>query len=121
MADYSSIRKFANAADYTKNFIIQAEIDKYLPGGKHFIDEAQILRCIDEIAMKPADPVKVREILAKSESTCETLLPEETAVLMSAAFDPELFAEMRRPCASRRKSTTTALLSLRRSTCPISA
>ena len=95
MADCSSIRKFATAADYTKNFIIQSEIDKYLPGGKHFIDEAQILRCIDEIAMKPADPVKVREILAKSESTCETLLPEETAVLMSAAFDPELFAEMR--------------------------
>ena len=30
----------------------------------------------------------------KSESTCETLLPEETAVLMSAVHDPELFAEM---------------------------
>lgn len=94
MADTSSIRKFNNAADYTKNFIIQSEIDKYLPGGNHFIDEARIDRCITEIAEKAADPVKVREIIAKSESTCETLLPEETAVLMSVT-DPVLFEEMR--------------------------
>ena len=95
MADYSSIRKFANAADYTKNFIIQAEIDKYLPNGRHFIDDALINRLIEEIALRPADPSRVREIIAKSESTCETLLPEETAVLMSAASDSNLFAEMR--------------------------
>ena len=95
MADCSSIRKFKDAADYRKNFIIQGEIDKYLPGGRHFIDEALINRCIKEIAEKPADPVQVREILAKSESTCETLLPEETAVLMSASADPAPFAEMR--------------------------
>ena len=94
MADCSSIRKFKDAADYRKNFIIQGEIDKYLPGGKHFIDEALIQKCIDEIAMKPADPALVREIIAKSEATCETLKPEETAVLMSAAFVPELFVEM---------------------------
>ena len=95
MANVSSIRKFKDAADYTKNFIVKAEIDKYLPGGRHFIDEAEINRCISEIAEKPADPAKVREILAKSESTCETLLPSETAVLMSAASDPVLFEEMR--------------------------
>ena len=83
MADCSSIRKFKDAADYRKNFIIQGEIDKYLPGGRHFIDEALINRCIKEIAEKPADPVQVREILAKSESTCETLLPEETALLIA--------------------------------------
>ncbi|MBQ0032556.1 MAG: [FeFe] hydrogenase H-cluster radical SAM maturase HydG, partial [bacterium] len=95
MADTSSIRKFKDAADYTKNFIVRSEIEKYLPGGKHFIDEGLISRCIAEIAEKPADPAKVREIIAKSESTCETLKPEETAVLMSAAKDPALFEEMR--------------------------
>ena len=94
MADVSKIRKFRDADDYRRNFVVQGEIDKYLPGGKHFIDEAQIARCISEIAEKPADPVRVREIIAKSESTCETLLPEETAVLMSVT-DPALFEEMR--------------------------
>ena len=95
MADVSSIRKFRDAADYTKNFIVQGEIDKYLPGGRHFIDEARIGKCIAEIAENPADPVRVREIIAKSESACETLQPEETAVLMSASADPALFAEMK--------------------------
>ena len=93
MADCSKIRRFRDAEDYRKNFIVQSEIDKYLPGGRHFIDEARIARCIAEIAEKPADPVQVREILAKSEATCETLRPEETAVLMSASADPALFAE----------------------------
>ena len=48
MADTSSIRKFKDAADYTKNFIVQGEIDKYLPGGRHFIDDALIRRLIAE-------------------------------------------------------------------------
>ena len=95
MADCSSIRKFKDAKDYTQRFIVQREIDKYLPGNKHFIDEARIDRCIKEIAESPADPIRVREIIAKSESTCETLLPEETALLMSAAKDAALFEEMR--------------------------
>ena len=95
MADVSKIRKFKDAADYTRNFIVQEEIDKYLPGGRHFIDEAEINRCITDVAEKPVDPARVREIIAKSESTCETLLPEETAVLMSASSDPALFEEMR--------------------------
>ena len=94
MADVSKIRKFKDAADYTRNFIVQEEIDKYLPGGRHFIDEAEINRCITDVAEKPVDPARVREIIAKSESTCETLLPEETAVLMSASSDPALFEEM---------------------------
>ena len=94
MADCSQIRKFKDADDYRKNFIIRGEVDKFLPGGKHFIDEALIDRCIRQIAEKPADPVKVREIIAKSESTCETLLPEETATLM-AVTDKDLFEEMR--------------------------
>ena len=42
MADTSKIRKYADENAYTKNFIIQKEIDRYLPGGKHFIDEAKI-------------------------------------------------------------------------------
>ncbi len=95
MINTSTIRKFKDAADYTKNFIVRSEIDKYLPNGKHFIDEALINRCIAEIAEKPADAVRVREIIAKSESTCETLKIDETAVLMAAVSDPVLFDEMR--------------------------
>ena len=94
MADCSSIRRFKDAADYTKNFIVRDEINKYLPGGKHFIDDALINRLIAETDGQAPDPVRVREIVAKAESTCETLLPEETAVLMQVT-DPALFEEMR--------------------------
>ncbi|MBP5791899.1 MAG: radical SAM protein, partial [Kiritimatiellae bacterium] len=94
MADVSKIRKFADAADYTKRFIVQAEIDKYLPGGKHFIDDALISSLVAKMDSEPADPAKVREIISKAESTCETLLPEETAELMKVK-DPALFEEMR--------------------------
>ena len=92
--DFSSIRHFESAADYTKNFIVQKEIDKYLPGGKHFIDDERINKIIGDIDGKEPDPVKVREIIAKSETTCETLTPEETGVLMQVT-DPGLFEEMR--------------------------
>ena len=101
MADTSGIRKFKDAADYLNNFIIRSEIDKYLPGGKHFIDEEEINRLIQEIDAGEEDPVRVREIIAKSESTCETLTPSETAILMQVK-DPELFEEMR-AAASRIK------------------
>ena len=98
MADCSSIRKFKDAEDYRRNFVIQSEIDKYLPNGRHFIDEAEIERLIaaNDAAPEP-DAAKVREILAKSEATCETLLPSETAELMKVdpAKYPELFEEMR--------------------------
>ncbi len=94
MVDTSGIRKFADAADYRKRFVIQEEIDKYLPGGRHFIDENRINALIAATDGKPADPVRVREIIAKSESACETLEPEETAVLMQVT-DPALFEEMR--------------------------
>ena len=94
MADFSGIRKFQGPADYTSNFIVKSEIDKYLPGGRHFIDEELINRCIFEAESRPVDPVKIREIIAKSESTCETLEPWETAALMQVE-DPELFEEMR--------------------------
>ncbi len=94
MADLSNIRKFADAADYTKNFIVQSEIDRFLPGGKHFIDEGFINRTIAEASSREVDPARIREIIAKSESTCETLLPEETAALMQVT-DKDLFEEMR--------------------------
>ena len=104
MADCSSIRKFTTAADYRKNFIVQSENDKYLPGGKHFIDEAKINALISEMDEKGApDPVKVREIIAKSEATRETLTPEETAILMRVS-DKNLFAEME-AAAERIKKT----------------
>ena len=94
MADVSGIRKFKDAEDYRTNFVVQSEIDKYLPGGKHFIDDALIQKLIAETDGKEPDPARVREIIAKAESTCETLLPEETAVLMQVT-DPALFEEMR--------------------------
>ena len=67
MADCSKIRKFKDADDYRKNFIVQGEIDKYLPGGKHFIDEALISKLIADTDGKEPDPVKVREIIAAAE------------------------------------------------------
>jgi len=104
MADFRSIRKFETAEDYRKNFIVQAEIDKYLPGGKHFIDDAKIntlLESMDEEG--EPDPAQVREIIAKSESTRETLTPDETCVLMRVK-DPDLFREME-AAAERIKKT----------------
>ena len=95
MADVSRIRKFNDAADYTKNFIVQSEIDKYLPGGRHFIDEARIDACIKNIADAPVDAARVREIIAKSESTCETLLPEENIVTSQNALKNYPYTKMR--------------------------
>ena len=94
MADVSGIRKFKDAEDYRKNFVVRSEIDRYLPGGRHFIDDALITGLLSKTKGVPADPVRVREIIAKAESSCETLEPEETAVLMQVE-DPELFEEMR--------------------------
>ena len=88
-----TIRHFENAADYRKRFVVQEQIDKYLPGGKHFIDDAEIFSKLSAAASQRAnDPVRVREILAKSRAI-ETLLPEETATLIQVT-DPELLAEM---------------------------
>lgn len=94
MVDTTGIRKFTSAEDYTRHFIVQDEIDRYLPKGHHFIDDALIRSLIAQMDATPVDPVRVREIIAKSESTCETLLPEETAALMQVT-DGDLFEEMR--------------------------
>ena len=89
----TAIRHFKDAADYRKNFVIQEQIDKYLPGGKHFIDDAEIeSRLSDAEARRANDPVRIREILAKSRMI-ETLLPEETAALIQVT-DPDLLTEM---------------------------
>ena len=89
----STIRRFENAADYRKRFVIREQIDKYLPGGKHFIDDTEIFSRLANAASAPAnDAVRVREILAKSRAI-ETLLPEETAALIHVT-DPDLLQEM---------------------------
>ena len=94
MATAKDIRHFKDAEDYTKHFVVQEEIDKYLPGGKHFIDEDLINRTLAAADAAPVDPVRIREIIAKSEQTCETLTVEEVAALMRVE-DPDLFEEMR--------------------------
>ena len=84
----ANIRRFTGAADYRKNFVIPAQIDKYLPNGKHYIDEDVIEAQLSSASRETLnDPVRVREILAKSRAI-ETLLPEETATLIHVT-DPD--------------------------------
>jgi 2-iminoacetate synthase len=94
MADCSSIRQFNDVESYRRNFIVRSEIDKFLPGGKHFIDDGEINRLIAKVDSEKLDPVRVREIIARSESTCESLPPEDVACLMQVEGG-ELFEEMR--------------------------
>ena len=94
MATLNGIRKFKDEQDYREHFVIQSEIDKYLPGGKHFIDEDLINRTLAEADATPVDPARIREILARSEETCETLPVEDVAALMRVE-DPGLLEEMR--------------------------
>ena len=94
MANTNGIRHFKDEQDYREHFVVQSEIDKYLPGGRHFIDEDLINRTLAEADAKEVDPARIREIIAKSESTCETLEIAETAALMRVT-DPGLFEEMR--------------------------
>ena len=78
--------------DYIKNFIRQDEIDRYLAGRPHFINEADIATALARGKAQASDTTRVREILAKSRAI-ETLTLEETAVLLSVT-DPVLLAEM---------------------------
>ena len=97
------IRHFENAADYRKRFVIQEQIDKYLPSGKHFIDEAFILATLrDAKAKPPNDPVRIREILAKSRAI-QTLPLEDTAALIQVT-DPVLLSEMAETALAIKKS-----------------
>ena len=94
MATVNGIRHFKDEQDYIEHFVVQSEIDRYLPGGRHFIDEDLINRTLAAADAAPVDPVRIREIIAKAESTCETLEVAETAALMRVD-DPALFEEMR--------------------------
>lgn len=98
-----TIRRFENAADYSKRFVIQEQIDKYIPNGHHFIDETSINAVLTSAKAKPAnDPVRIREILAKSRAI-ETLQLEETADLIHVT-DPKLIEEMAETALSIKKS-----------------
>ena len=55
MATLNGIRQFKDEQDYREHFIVQEEIDKYLPGGKHFIDDAYINRTLADAEAKPAE------------------------------------------------------------------
>ena len=70
--------------------IVPDEVSRYMIGGRDFIDDADIER---RLAQAKPDPVRGREIIAKSKSIV-TLAPDETATLLSVT-DPELWAEMR--------------------------
>ena len=79
-----------SARDFRDRTIIRDEIDRYLTNGRDFIDEGKIEQDLQQTAQP--DPVRVRDILAKS-LAIETLLPAETAVLLNVT-DPELRREM---------------------------
>ena len=97
------IRQFTNASDYRKRFVIQEQIDKYLPAGKHYIDDGEIFSKLSTASTACAnDPVRIREILAKSRAI-ETLLPEETATLIHVT-DPDLLLEMETTALAVKKS-----------------
>lgn len=71
--------------------IKQDEIDKYLVGGKDFIDEEKIYGDLER--QKHPDKQRVRDILQKSLEV-KILTPQETAALLNVE-DPELLQEMR--------------------------
>lgn len=79
-----------NVKDWAAAVIKQNEIDKYLVGGKDFIDEKKIFEELEQ--QKNPDKEKVRDILQKS-LDIKTLTPEETATLLNVE-DPELLQEM---------------------------
>ncbi len=85
-----TINSNLTAAEYVKTVIKQDQIDKYLDGGKDFIDDRAIYAELEK-QVNP-DRGKVRDIIAKSLSM-NTLSASETATLLNVN-DPELLAEM---------------------------
>lgn len=76
---------------FTPDTVIKRdEITRYFTNGRDFIDDDLIERQLE--AAKNPDPVRVREILAKS-LAIQTLEPAETALLLHVT-DPELRKEM---------------------------
>ncbi len=80
-----------DAAVYKRNKIRTEQVDKYLKGGKCFIDPASIRSQLVDAANPEASVV--RDVIEKS-LAIETLTPLETALLLNVD-DPELLAEMR--------------------------
>jgi len=76
--------------DWVDQVIREDEIEKYMIGGRDFIDDEEIWEKI-RLNTRP-DKSRIREIIAKSMSI--TLLdPDETAALLNVE-DPELWQEM---------------------------
>ena len=94
-----NIRHFKDAADYTKNFIVQSEIDRYLPGGRHFIDDDLINRTLAEADAKPAiikneldERITLDQIFAQQTGQwvcprCETMHPMERTHCFICDYD----------------------------------
>ncbi len=90
------IERDVRANSWAKRRIKPEQIEKYLDGGKSFIDSARIERALEE-SVNP-DPKRVRDILQKS-LAIETLTLDETACLLHVE-DPGLLAEMQRVAAA---------------------
>ena len=65
---------------WQKNAIKQEQIDRYLEGGRDFIDDEKIDALLKD--QRDPEPKKINAIIQKS-LAIETLLPEETAALLS--------------------------------------
>ncbi|HAA83671.1 MAG TPA: [FeFe] hydrogenase H-cluster radical SAM maturase HydG [Thermodesulfobacterium commune] len=78
------------AQSLANRIIKENEIERYLEKGRDFINDEEIWEKLNK-HVEP-DPVRVREILAKS-LAIETLEPDELAILINVK-DPELWEEM---------------------------
>jgi len=72
------------------SYIREEEVEKYLDGGRDFIDEPAIGAALE--GNKAPSKERVREIIAKS-SEINTLDPQDTAALLNVR-EPELWEEM---------------------------
>jgi len=81
--------EMAEGLNVGNQIIKEDEIERYLDNGKDFINDEEIW---EKLKNANPDPVRVREILAKSLSI-ETLEPDELATLINVK-DPELWEEM---------------------------
>jgi 2-iminoacetate synthase len=75
---------------WVESVIHEEEIDRYLDGGRDFINEESIFKKLSE--QHSPEPSFIREILQKS-LEIETLSPDETAALLNVD-DPDLLEEM---------------------------
>lgn len=80
-----------NVNEWARQVVKPAEIEKYLVGGKDFIDPSAIAE--DLAAVTRPDRGRVRDILQKS-LEIKILTPRETATLLNVE-EPELLEEMR--------------------------